>query len=335
MKIKTLVLHVGMPKCGTSTIQNMSRKYSSELEDYGVLYPSFPFLEKSIKNKSNISTGNANHLVYALFKQAGKNVGAIAWDMKKVNASIEDRFVKSTANIIVLSHEDLVSILGELKLFCQHWQSLGVRVLIVMHLRDQISWLASDYQQHVKQLKCSSSITDHVAKRLPLLNYTTLCKHFEQMVGRENLIVKVLSSESIHSNILFDFYANLGVEIPEFSTLTIDNSNVGLNHLAVDVLATLNNKEMEESDYNRLYKVLSGYSFGNKSSYVIPLSIRQTIFSTCKEWNKSLNPYLFCESDVIALENSMQKALNARDIQVTAKDIAEMLCCFVDVFNTT
>jgi len=323
--MKTLALHVGMPKCGSTTIQNMSQKYSEVLEKHGVLYPDFPFFSDSIKNKSLISTGNANHLVYALNKELGQNIGGISWGTEEVNALIEQRFIESKATIMMLSHESLVAVLRPLGFFCQHWRAKDFRVVIVFYLRDQISWLASDYQQHVRQMRSSRGIADHVAERLPYVNYAPICKRFEEMVGRENLIVKVMSDESMRSNMLFDCYANLGVDIPEFSTLNVVHSNVGLNHVAVQVLASINSQKINEADYQRIFKVLSNVSFGGKGTYLIPQSIRQYIFSTCLEWNKSLSQYLLTQSDVTALNDSMRRGLELKDEVPTAADISKLL----------
>lgn len=120
---KTLFLHIGAPKCGSTYIQRTALKNQKHMRDHGVNYP-------------HLSLGHPG------------NAGAIdqvttPWVQQNI----------ANFDALYLSHEDLFAKATSARKLRNITQELAMDVHIICVIRPLTSWLCSDFSQSIRQAK--------------------------------------------------------------------------------------------------------------------------------------------------------------------------------------
>ncbi len=177
MPDKTLYLHIGMPKCATTSIQLMldAAREDGSLAEHGLAYPRLP-------GDTSYDQGNALALFFAIHENDWKSAFKIA-----------DRLL-DTDRDVVLSNELMVSLgrADSLAHFLDHVRKKGFDVRVICFFRRQDYWIESDFKQHIKGgTEWTPSIHELLRKRTErrTLNYDWLMDKWEAHVGRERIDV--------------------------------------------------------------------------------------------------------------------------------------------------
>jgi hypothetical protein len=133
-----VVLHVGMPRTGTTYLQNQCELHRAELLEQGVLYP---------------ATGHVREEGLRDFRTAGHltwwQEGILKDDPRPVRQVDDEIAAAPGAHTVLLSSEDLFFMLDERTLE-RIAEALGdAQVRIVVYLRRQDRWLESMYAEAV------------------------------------------------------------------------------------------------------------------------------------------------------------------------------------------
>jgi hypothetical protein len=186
---RRFILHIGMPKTGTTTIQALLASMDEALLTAGVLYP-----------KAGRPEAEPGHhvLSWAFTKRHGPADESCWRDM------LEE--VRSTdPGVVVLSSEDLS--------FCSTEQVRAIReylggssVEVVIYLRNPLSFLVSAYKQNVKGGKCDVSFRAFLEERVYRCDYGRILAPWEDVFGREAMRLriydKVLQAPGIEEDII-------------------------------------------------------------------------------------------------------------------------------------
>lgn len=175
---RRLFLHVGMPKCASTTIQAALLQQQDALRGLGVAYDMPP--EQATRGQ-----GNAADLAVAAYRER----------LTVVDETL-DFFSRGTEDV-VLSAEGLAG-LYKSAVAIRLVEALRVRgfdVNVIALFRRQDHWLESDFKQHVKGgQKWNGSIEELLEKRTrqDVLNYALFILYWGKYVGRDRVFSTVI-----------------------------------------------------------------------------------------------------------------------------------------------
>lgn len=200
---KRLFLHVGMPKCATTTLQAYLAENAQTLATRGFHYDFAP-------GERILEQGNATHLAHAM----------IDGDLARVQ-SLLDFFLRRDGDVI-LSSEYLFGVSrGTIALeVVERMREAGFDVSVICYFRRQDLWIESDYKQHVKsQIDWRRGIVALLEQRVEkqVLNYNAMLMNWVRSVGKDNILAVPLRPEQSRDYPVRRFLELLGVSemLPE------------------------------------------------------------------------------------------------------------------------
>lgn len=259
--MKTLYLHIGTPKTGTSALQYFCAGNRRILEEKGIYYPDLGFRFPDIGKHRN-----AHFLSYKEYINKKEKLRDHEAEKKLKEEGIqklEEAF--QTHDVILLSDEHIwneVEMTAEtLPALYQHFIEQGVQIKIIVYLRRQDQVIQSFWAQKIKE---SSTITfeSYMEKekyRRFRLDYATRLQEFEDIVGRENLIVRCYEKQQYlgeQKTIMSDFLNILGLEITEEYKNTEKVYNISLEGAYLEVKRLLNTLPQFKKNKNYMVDLL-------------------------------------------------------------------------------
>lgn len=234
-----VVLHIGMRKTGTSSIQSFLRNNRDQLRVHGYLYPFTP--------------GQARHTSLSLSVKSRLELeNSPEWWREKKSDPVKFRehfarrligeVEKTSVSNVLLSDEDLYRA-SDLAL--QRLRSLMNRIAgrlrIVVYLRRQDDHAISLYQEMVKKGEIRRLDTWIQQDLSRIYDYDTRLKRIADVLTPEGVIVRrfepeIFAAGSLHS----DFLEAAGVPSGDSDWLVGGNSNESLDSESVEFLRLLN-----------------------------------------------------------------------------------------------
>ena len=280
--MKTIYLHIGMPKTGTSAVQVFLGGNQKALAKKNYCFPHFSirFLEVG-KNR------NGHFLKYVQTRQDAPD--PYNQCMKELKEDL-----KQYDNII-LSEETIWA-----KQTIDHWwesiqewaAELDAKVKIVVYLRRQDELMESMWNQKIKGfMKWTVTFDEYLDQEmfdfLPMDYYDCL-KKIEAAFGRENLIVRPYDFRQFKGGTVFeDFLDAVGLEMTDDFVISKETVNASLPADAIEVKRLINQ--------NTAYQNAKGINFFNEvimEAYPIDAKAekKQTFF-TAQQKEKILSRY--------------------------------------------
>ncbi len=214
--MKTLYLHIGTPKTGTSALQHFCAHNRKVLLEKGISYPDLGFRFPGIgKNR------NAHFLSYREYLEKKKRNYEAEKKIReegiqKLDAQFEEY------DTVLLSDEHIwnepemdTEALSEL---AGHFAEIGVTVKIIVYLRRQDQVIQSYWAQKVKETSTLTFEKYMTKERYKFfrLDYATRLQEFADAVGKENIIVRCYEKQQYQGeqkNITSDFLHIFGLDI--------------------------------------------------------------------------------------------------------------------------
>jgi hypothetical protein len=137
--MKSLVLHVGYPKSGSSALQVALRREASALEAKGISYPLLDQREIASIERRGFGSGNAIFLAEAL--KRGLRLPPL---LKKIEAAEGDHVILATESFGQVNRE-------QIKPLTNWMHGLGVPVRTIAYQRSPFDLVLSGYSQSVKR----------------------------------------------------------------------------------------------------------------------------------------------------------------------------------------
>lgn len=175
-RYRLIILHAGLHKTGTTSIQNNCYRHRDLLLEHGIVYPSFKFQHKNIVNHSDCMTADVceNPGGYgAAFRQGVKADPLVL--RQSIRPQMDELLQEPKADTLILSGEgiaeynkvDLQALLDRLQ---EHTEQLRV----VAYIRSPQSSLESILQQRVKSglAVTPENLTPVVRQRYQRLRHT-------------------------------------------------------------------------------------------------------------------------------------------------------------------
>lgn len=282
-------------------LQLALRELSAQLASMGMQYPESIAPEREFPDKKFISTGNANALAYSMRNFANPDVYP-KFQLTDVLADLEKH--SGFGENLVLSHEDLLYASPEFLKTLISWAGRKhYEVKIILYIRDQLSWHASNYQQHVKQLAAVDSLPVIVGQSMAGPAWLRYIKKFEQLVGRKNLSVRVQPLAADGRAIVSDFLEGLGLDAGSFTDIPERPQNVSLRASSVEILRGINALEIAPNVRRAIMQDLESLDSGPRLP-VLDSATRSLITGYYKRENEEIcSEYLdercsghFCEA---------------------------------------
>lgn len=209
---KTLYLHIGTPKTGTTSIQHFCYTNSEALLKNGFLYPEFPF---NYANKGKYRNGLFLEAVFC------DNDGIRQREQEEENFTKGLQILKElfkTHNNIILSDEGIWTacfnrkrgkpLMRRLK---EEAEEAGYNIKIIVYLRRQDDFLLSWYNQIIKHnITSKNTLTweeyfDNYNKYIKL-DYFFCLKKLERIFGKGNIIARRFDKNYFKNNsLIHDF----------------------------------------------------------------------------------------------------------------------------------
>ncbi|MFZ5964874.1 hypothetical protein ACOXXX_18170 [Thalassococcus sp. BH17M4-6] len=172
---KTLYLHVGMPKCASTSIQGALRTHAEVFAAQGKFYGTPP------RDKTE---GQGN--VTALLADIRNN------RKSKVRESLD--FFLDRDSDVILSSEMFIGLARTALAdeFIARAREDGFAPRLIVYVRRQDQWIESDYKQHIKGgSDWTGNIASLVAQRTrtKVLNYHWLLENWARSIGRDHITV--------------------------------------------------------------------------------------------------------------------------------------------------
>ena len=196
--MKTLYIHAGMPKCGSSALQVFFANNIKALSNEGVDYLNLEDLAGA--KKGNITSGNGALLSRSLL---GKGHEAYLDDVSIYKGFVNE-IKKSNCKKILVSSEFFAVVpferLNEIK---KELLILGVQTKFIYYVRRQDQFLMSSYMQRVKRHGFTGMPEDFIAdsfKHIHFLKYFGYANELEGYLGEGNVLPFNYNDTKNHSN---------------------------------------------------------------------------------------------------------------------------------------
>lgn len=272
--MKTLYLHIGAPKTGTTSIQHFCYDNRKVLEAAGYCYPEFPYPYS--KNRFRLDFKRNGLFLQAMFvdDDGVRHRDREAEILKEGLARLQELFQEY--DHIILSDEGIWRAAASRrktiwKELCEEGEKGGFTIKVVAYVRNQDELLESWWNQTVKHgISESNALTwEEYLKVYPKyinLDYYALLKAAAAQLGVENVIVRRFHRDFFkNGSLLDDFLDILGLEMTDAYQIddqSLKNNKMSENFCEIKrVINGMPEVELPERwRYERLLRTLSPYS---------------------------------------------------------------------------
>lgn len=243
--MKTLYIHIGTSKTGTTTIQTYCGINREQLKSKGVLFPIMPYHYDRITENRN------GHFLYAMIYENGVR-----------NKEKEKQVLKQELDYIVDCFKDYDNVLlseesiwwatatrrkGLWKYLQEHSQQNNYQVKIIVYLRRQDQFMMSRYNQIIKTdtgggtQRFYEYFKDMNGKYKCVMNYRQRLDYMAKFFPKENIVVKRFDRSYFYNGDLnADFLHILGVEIDDTFVELPKDENLGISVQSGELKRVLN-----------------------------------------------------------------------------------------------
>lgn len=234
MTAKTVYLHAGLPKTGSSAIQQTAYEHREALEQAGIRYWSVAArqgwpLTMALGVAPTERGGVPEHRAKSYEKKFGQPATLRAGLLEEID-SAQGKFLISTEKISVFSVDTiraLAALVG----------SSGAAVKAIAYVREPRSLISSAVQQNAKV----GIPAEDVLERLEVLPYQGRVGRLIEALGEENVMLRLYKRGGPGRDSLFaDLLLAMGEDPGLAVNLPMDNTNSSMSARAVDILEAIN-----------------------------------------------------------------------------------------------
>ena len=249
--MKSIIVHAGLPKTGTSAVQAFLSANTERLARAGIFYP-----QHSV-DKNGISAGNAG----SLMERAGHLFVA---SPREIAATL-GAFEESGCHTLLLSSEAFLPELpGIAKLLPEHAR-------FVLYVRDPLAFLESDYNQRVKRLAHPDPFEASPDAYGGWLGHEHLYHALDSADVRSRLVLRPYLPELfVGDNLLTDLLDTAGIDTAELGDLSLEQVNLSYSLHALEIKRALNVLPLGPKLQERLDVHLQSCPLGPTSYTLIP-----------------------------------------------------------------
>ncbi len=259
--MKTLYLHIGTPKTGTSALQHFCAGNRNILEQKGIYYPDLGFRFPDIgKNR------NAHFLSYKEYinkkeklrdHEAEQRIRAEG--IQKLDEAFQEHDTILLSDEHIWNEKEMIA--ETLPALHKHFAEQGVQIRIIVYLRRQDQVIQSFWAQKIKESSTISfkAYMEKERYRFFRLDYATRIQEFADVVGQDNIIVRCYEKQQYlgeQKTIMSDFLHILGLEITDEYKNSERVYNISLEGAYLEVKRLFNTLPQFKSQKNYMVDFL-------------------------------------------------------------------------------
>jgi hypothetical protein len=262
--VRTLIIHGGIPKTGTSSLQVFFARNRGNLLERGVDY--LPIGDFSSGNAGLISTGNGVLVARSLLPDGDPS----SLDDPIVHlTAFREAGAASACETLLLSSEYFANAdPSRLKNWADDLRAQGIAVKLVYFIRSQDQLLSAMYTQFVKRSRCRETADEFAARVYqdrPHLRHASFHAGRCQAFGAGNVECLIYEETLRRPKGLFLMFLEAARIDPAGLNFDIDDVNTGLSTAEIAIMRSLNKyrPEMRFSDLLVKNARLAGMEPGN------------------------------------------------------------------------
>ncbi len=269
--MKELVLHLGIPKTGSSALQVFLARNHAALLARGVDY--LRIGEFMLGVEGRISAGNGAYLARTMLSPDSP---AHLPDTERYRAEFREAVARSTARIGIVSSELFIDARREaLEALIAELGEDGITVRALYYIRQHDQFLTSSYMQQVKRHACTESPESYARiayRQHPYLRYHSFYRHLCGIFGADNILCRVYEGALTKGDGLFrDVLGALSIEA-EGLAFAVPDINTGLTPKDVAIMLLINRHQprMQFSDLVVENAVNTGAMMAGIAHHILP-----------------------------------------------------------------
>lgn len=243
--MKTLYIHVGTPKTGTTAIQSFLLDNQKVLEQKGYCYRLMPFAYPGKASRRR----NAHFALEKVRNEQGELDEAATLELVNSGYEVVGEWLSEMENVILTDESYWSYMRGDnwkiLERFIQLAKVHDAQVKIIVYLRRQDEYMASWWKQHVREGGIREPWESFLEKpsKLLNLNYSKQLRGFSEYVGTQNVIVRryergaFLGSEG---TIYSDFMDAIGLKFTDDFVVKQEIVHESLDDNYAEIIRALN-----------------------------------------------------------------------------------------------
>lgn len=211
--MKTLYIHIGTPKTGTTSLQNFLEDNQAELLRHGIYYPLNLGHYIPLEREECVPSGN----FYPVYEHI------LSFDTLTEKTQQDLRNTFSVADTVLLSTEELwgKGVVPDFSVFYKNLKEglPEAAIKVIVYLRPQIDWLEAVHKQGIQAWKQANTLQDVYydsdGYKSLLHYYDRLCEIGGE-IGFENIIVRIYDKAEFQGgNIFSDFLSIFGLVLTD------------------------------------------------------------------------------------------------------------------------
>ena len=298
---RTIWMHIGTEKTGTSTIQTACVWNKELLAAAGVLYPSAPVLEGT-RTHAGLVYYAAEDLDLGRmpqFRGAPMSAQDVAYHRQTMITRLGEEVEASGMDTVLLSSEHLSSCLRKppsVARLIGGLREIADEVRVVIYLRPQYQVYPSAYSTQIKG-GSNRPGKPPVRANNRFYNYDLMLQLWEEAVGRENMVVRLFErARFVNGDLLDDFFSTVGFAIPPEFRRPAKSRNRSLDADTMEFLRLANGLRPDNAnaaDWHGLIRQLEEGS--DREALAVPADILQRIERLYAESNSNVAKRYFPE----------------------------------------
>ena len=235
-----LLIHIGMPKTGTTALQNFLLVNNDKLEKYGWCYP--------ILNDGQ--AGELERLELSDIKKSGNGCWLYRdWILNNLKSEWDKGMEIVLRHLnnknVIISAEDIYDY--GMEKFITDAKEKYKNIKVMVYLRRQDRAIESRYSQWIKsQNECSTfeEFIDSDTVPKDWLRYVLRLDLISRIIGKENLIVRIYEKQQLAGNdIITDFLAAFGIPLDQDEWKKGERGNFSLRGNYLEISRLINSAQ--------------------------------------------------------------------------------------------
>ena len=228
---KTIFLHIGVPKTGSSTIQKGLYHNQKRLRRNGFLYPRSGLIGTNHKNIFFQLTSMEDHR--AKYTPGAGNLEELA---KEISETRFNKIMISAEHFALFNSSQIKTLQNALNPFL-------TKVIVYLRRQDQV--IQSGWSQNAKRLVTKKSLDQNIDEEIStnksVYHYDYLLKKWAKAFGKENLILRIFEPDNLSGHIFHDFLKTCGIESPDKFPIPI-STNVSPGYRTLGLIQEISNR---------------------------------------------------------------------------------------------
>lgn len=295
---KKLILHIGLGKCGTSSLQSFLALNSGALSNLGMYYPEIESVENA--KEGHITSGNGNLLACSLLNETHffyhEGYHEKMENLKgMLRLREENTVILSSEMFSVLNSDQASDFVNQLNLW-------GFEVTVICYIRRQDEIALASYVQGLIAGHSSTahSFEEEVWRISKTFRYSVLLEPWINLPKGNRFIVRPFDKDRlIKGDVVSDFLSILEIEEADNDFIWPEKINVSLNAVSSYLLYHARKNGFEDDVVQRLVDFSRNSEWGSTHAAItlVTEKYRQRIMNSLEEDNAEVARSVLESSD--------------------------------------